>query len=567
MIDESTHSAGSSSGHEGSGFNVSLIVKLLIFTVVLVLIYSSFFHVLMTQEGQQHSFVTGIYWTMTVMTTVGLGDVTFQNDIGRLYTILVMLSGMAMLLVVLPFAFLQFLFLPWLQNRIKMSAPRMLPAKMSGHVVISHRGPIGEGLVVHLRERGIPYVIMEPQPEVAAAMHREGISVVYGDPEDVESLRRVRLENARLLIANGVDTTNTNVILTAHEVAAGLPIIALASHKDSIDVLQLSGATQVLPLKHWLGRRLANRVGGAQVRSHVVGMYRDMVVAEVPIRNTSLENIPISETRLREDFGVNILGVWRYSQFYPISLEYELTPECVLIVIASRSGLKALDDQLFYEHPNPDQVILIGAGRVGSSAVEALINKGVTVHVIEKDKQVLERLPEGVHAVLGDASDLTVMKEAGLMEASTAILTTHDDSMNIYLASYCRHLNPRLRIISRITHERNVEAVHRAGADFALSFTTLGVAAILSELDEKSLAIAGGTLNLFSEKVPHAFIGKTLRESGVGSKTGLIIVALEQEDGSLLVSPSPEETLHANMKIVMVGEDSSRKHFGQLFKD
>ena len=54
---------------------------------------------------------------------------------------------------------------------------------------------------------------------------------------------------------------------------------------------------------------------------------------------------------------------------------------------------------------------------------------------------------------------------------SSVLLTTNDDAMNIYLAIYCRRLNPGLRIVSRITHERNVEAIHRAGADFVLQRT------------------------------------------------------------------------------------------------
>ena len=66
--------------------------------------------------------------------------------------------------------------------------------------------------------------------------------------------------------------------------------------------------------------------------------------------------------------------------------------------------------------------------------------------------------------------------------ASSVLLTTNDDAMNIYLAVYCRRLNPALRIVSRITHERNVEAIHRAGADFVLSYTTLGVEAVMSLL-------------------------------------------------------------------------------------
>ena len=52
---------------------------------------------------------------------------------------------------------------------------------------------------------------------------------------------------------------------------------------------------------------------------------------------------------------------------------------------------------------------------------------------------------------------------------SSVLLTTNDDAMNIYLAVFSRRLNPGLRIVSRITHERNIDAIHRAGADFMLS--------------------------------------------------------------------------------------------------
>jgi hypothetical protein len=50
------------------------------------------------------------------------------------------------------------------------------------------------------------------------------------------------------------------------------------------------------------------------------------------------------------------------------------------------------------------------------------------------------------------------------------------------LAVFCRRLNRELRIVSRITHERNLEAIHRAGADFVLSYTTLGIEAVMSLL-------------------------------------------------------------------------------------
>ena len=55
----------------------------------------------------------------------------------------------------------------------------------------------------------------------------------------------------------------------------------------------------------------------------------------------------------------------------------------------------------------------------------------------------------------GDAADRHLLERAGIYERRSVLLTTNDDALNIYLAVYCRQLNPKLRIVSRITHERN----------------------------------------------------------------------------------------------------------------
>ena len=58
--------------------------------------------------------------------------------------------------------------------------------------------------------------------------------------------------------------------------------------------------------------------------------------------------------------------------------------------------------------------------------------------------------------IVGNAADLDVLKQAGIDEAPTVIVTTHDDDLNVYLTIYCRRLRPDIQIISRATEERNV---------------------------------------------------------------------------------------------------------------
>jgi hypothetical protein len=74
-------------------WNVRLVLWMLVALVVMVLVYSAIFHQLMALEGQRFSWPASIYWTLTTMSTLGYGDITFDNDLGRLFSVLVLLSG------------------------------------------------------------------------------------------------------------------------------------------------------------------------------------------------------------------------------------------------------------------------------------------------------------------------------------------------------------------------------------------------------------------------------------------------------------------------------------------
>ena len=82
--------------------------------------------------------------------------------------------------------------------------------------------------------------------------------------------------------------------------------------------------------------------------------------------------------------------------------------------------------------------------------------------------------------------------------------------------------------MSRVTHEQNLEAVHRAGADFVLSYSTLGAEAVLSLIEGHELVILGEGVDLFTLPLPRSLRGKTLAATEIGSRTGLSVVAVEQ---------------------------------------
>ncbi|HSH75278.1 MAG TPA: NAD-binding protein, partial [Longimicrobiales bacterium] len=160
-----------------------------------------------------------------------------------------------------------------------------------------------------------------------------------------------------------------------------------------------------------------------------------------------------------------------------------------------------------------------------------------------------------------DAADRRVLDRAGIAEAPTVLLTTHDDAINVYLTVYCRRLNPEARVLTRVTHERNIEAIQRAGADFVLSLSSFGVQTVFSIVRGRPAVVLGEGLNLFVVPVPVSLVGETLQEAQIGARTGLNVIAI-QENGRLVTELPKDVTLAEGTELIAVGSTEQRERFG-----
>jgi Trk K+ transport system NAD-binding subunit len=547
--------------------NLPILLQYVAALFIVIAVFTVLFHFIMLYEGKEHSWITGLYWTLTVMSTLGFGDITFQSDLGRLFSVIVLITGIVMLLIVLPFAFIRFFYAPWLEAQVRSRAPRSLPEGTSGHVILTARDAITPGLIGRLERDDIPYALLEPDPSVASDWWVEGLRTVVGDVDSDDTYRNLQADQAALIVANRDDIVNTNITLTAREAAPSTPIAAIARDEDAIDILQLSGATHVLPLKQWLGEQLANRINARRAGIHPIGEYLDLQIAEVPVHNTPLANQSIRETRLREQTGVSVIGVWERGHFRSARPDTYLSDASVPVVMGTKPQLAGLDTFLSDYDVNRHPVLLIGGGTVGSAAAKALQERDVPVHLVERSPQRCNRLEDTCDDVFcGDASDYSLLHRAGIDDTPSVLLTTNDDAVNIYLTSYCRRLNPELRIVSRITHERNLEAIYRAGADFVLSYSTLGVDVLMSILKNKELVVLGEGVDLFTRAVPDALTGHSLAESEIGARTGLHVVGVKN-GGEVRTDLSPTTELPGGSELVMIGSDEQMKTFVEVFEE
>ena len=542
------------------------LAKYVLFLIGVIVLYSVLFHVVMSYvEGREYSWLTGFYWTLTVMSTLGFGDITFESDIGGGFSIIVMLSGVILLLIMLPFAFIRYFYAPWLEAQIHTQTPKEVPPETTGHVIICNYDTIAPTLIKRLKQSNIPYFVIEEDTARAAELSHLGVSVIHGKIDSRTTYEKMRVRHARLVFANLEDTTNTNITLTVREAAPDVPIAAVVADEDSIDILELSGATHVLPLKQQLGEHLANRISVGDLRAHVVGEFAGRQVVEFTIDNTKFERKKIRETSIREDTGVNIIGVWRRGHLVQADPDHVLDDFDVPLAVGTKEQIAALETELDGGKPVSESVLILGGGKVGRAASRTLKSKGLTVFMVERElgrcaevNSVLDRL------TVGDAAERQTLERAGLMESSLVLLTTNDDAVNIYLSIYCRRLNPEVRIISRITHDRNLEAIHRAGADFVLSYAPLGAESVMSIVQRRQPMILGEDVEFFNVKVPASIAGKTLTESGIGEKTGLIVLAIETPSETN-TNPTPATTLPAKAALDLFGTTEQMQNFIDTF--
>lgn len=539
--------------------NLRLLTVLGVLFVVLVVVFSALFHVLMEAEGQRHSWATAVYWTMVTMSTLGFGDITFHSDAGRIFSVVVLMTGTVFLLILLPFTVIQLVWVPWMVRREAERAPRALPPETTGHLILTNTGTIEDALIARATHAGVPYVVLVADLEEALRLHDRGYQVMVGPLDDPATYRAARLENAALVVATRPDTANTNIVFTAQEITSKVPILATANTRASVEILRLAGADEVLQLGERLGLELFRRILDVGAQSRVLGGIAGLLVAESPAPR---RDPPLTAAEIYERTGVDVIGTWKRGEFAPVTRDQLLPPGTVLILAGSARQLLAYDAEDSSEREHSRPVVVIGGGRVGRRVGASLGEAGIAYKIIEKQSA---RVRDPETYVLGDAAELEVLSAAGLMKASAVVITTHDDDVNVYLTIYCRRLRPELQVIARANLDRNVSTLYRAGADVVLSYASTGASAIWNSLrPEDTLLLAEG-LDVFRAPVPPKMVGLTLDELDIPQTTGCAVLAIIAGEKTAGCTRDRRRQIPVGAELLLIGDHSDQARFREAY--
>lgn len=541
--------------------NVRALSRFILILTGLVSGYSVIFHFLMALEGQRHSFVTGFYWTLSTMTTLGYGDISFTSDTGRLFSILVLLSGIIFMLVLLPFTFIQLFYEPWMKSRADEMLPRKVPAHIKDHVILTFYGPVAISLIEKLVHFNYPYVVVLPEADQVVQLDDEGIHAICGELDDPQTWHNARVEEAALVATTRDDVANTSVVFTVRGITADTPVIATARKEASLEVLKLAGCTRVLDLTRLMAESLARRVVGGSRFSHIIGRIDDLLIAEVDSSRTTL--VGMNYVEAQQITSISIVGYWARGNFEIAQPESRVEENTLLVMAGSAEQFKEFNASFQAEHvfDNPRPVIIIGGGRVGRSTAHSLERRGMDYRIVE---ELEERIRDPEKYVFGSGADKAVLELAGINDAQTVIITPRDDETNIYLTIFCRLLRPDIQIITRATLERNLAALHRAGCDIALSYASMGSNALFNLLQRSDLLMVAEGLDVFKVTVPAELAGKTLAEANFRQTTNCSLIGIAQGE-TTTTNPGPDTILPEAAEMVLIGTPAAEVEFLKLY--
>ena len=535
--------------------NAMLLLRLFLAFVIILVLYSLVFQYLMNLEGRRYSYISGMYWIISTMCTVGLGDITFLSDLGRLFTILVISTGIFFLLVLLPFTIIQLF-----QSTARI--PRELPENTRGHVVLTEYGALTSALIERLERYNQNYAVLVDDIEEAMHLRDQGIKTVTGELDDPNTFKEIRVEQASLVVATGSDTTNTSLVYTIRQVSSDIPIISVASGEPTVKILEQAGCTHVLALDEMMGQSLARRIIAGDAMAHVIGQIDDLVIAEAAAAGTPLVGITYDQAQASHIVDASIVGVWEGGVFMLPQKNNIITNKSILVLAGTQTHIDRYNELFCIYNINSAPITIIGGGSVGRALGRAMKERELDFRIIEKSKELIL---DDKQFILGDATNVQVLKQAGFFEAPAVAITSHSDQINIFLTTYCRYLRKDVQIISRATLDRNVHTLQRAGCDFVVSHASLGANNIFNLSKRGNILMIAEGVDVFRVKTPKALVGKAIGQTSIQQESGCNVVGISA-NGSIIINPSIDTNLPADGEVILIGSVESEERFFRRFK-
>jgi voltage-gated potassium channel len=291
------------------------------------------------------------YMTVTTVATVGFREVHPLSRAGQVLTVLLIFGGVGTAFYTATLLATRIVE-GGLHRQVEQRRFARMLEQLQGHFILCGFGRIGSTIAEELQSRGVPFIVIERDPERTARVKGRGWLGMEADASQESVLVAAGIHRARGLIAAvGTDAENVYTVLTARVVRPDLFIIARVESEDSEHKLRRAGADRVIS-PYQIG---AAHMAQTALRPAVVDFIKlatssehlDLSMEQVLVAGAStLVGQRIADSGIRQRFGVIIVAIKRADG----TMEFNPPPEAVIqagdemVVLGRPNSVKALEE-------------------------------------------------------------------------------------------------------------------------------------------------------------------------------------------------------------------------------
>jgi len=307
-------------------------------------------------------FIDALYMTVITLATVGFEVVRPLSDMGKLFTIALIMIGVSVLGYVVG-SLAQIMFEGQIQRIMGRKKVEKMIDALSGHYIICGFGRIGSLICKEFKANKLPFVIVEKDIETTEKLGEDGYLHLKGDATLDETLLKAGIKRAKGLISVVTsDTENVYITLTARGLNPDLFILARSGEEGSEIKLMRAGANKVVSPYLIGGSRMAQSV----LRPNVVDFieiatgreHLELQMEEITIpKHSAYAGETLISSGFRKEIGVIIVGIKKHHGkmvFNPQS-QTLIEGDDTLIVLGEPDSIAKLEDLVV--RPETDAVL------------------------------------------------------------------------------------------------------------------------------------------------------------------------------------------------------------------
>lgn len=362
------------------------------------------------------------------------------------------------------------------------------------YIIIIGCGKVGVTLTEHLSKEGHDITIIDQNEErVQEIAGIYDVMGVVGNGASYSIQMEAGITDADLLIAvTASDELNLLCCTIAKQVGDCSTIARVRTpdySKEAAYLREKLGLAMIINPEFEAAReasRILSLPTALEVTPFAHGLA-EMIKFKVP-KDNFIDGMTVAELGMSKTTNIHICAIERDNQVHIPSGNFKIAAGDVVIFITSHKVAKAFFKDIGFKTNQVKSTMIVGGGTAAYYLSLMLLNLGVSVKIIEKDRKRCEELsmllPNAV-IINGDGTDQALLDEEGIHYTNAFVPLTGIDEENIMLTLYARHVSSA-KVITKINRITFKDVINNLDLGSVIYPKSLAAEAIVAYVRAKS---------------------------------------------------------------------------------